>query len=59
MYFCTIFYSGVLQQSDTCLFTALLGLFVPDARLYLADVGASHHQHTESGLTDTAADGEG
>ena len=32
---------------------------VPDTGLNLADVGAAHHQHTQSALTDTAADGQG
>ena len=48
-----------LQYNNSCFFTADSGVLVPDTGLDLADMGASHHQHTESGLTDTAADGEG
>ena len=41
------------------MFAGFHGLVVPYAGLYFANVGTFHHQHAESGLTDTAADGEG
>ena len=48
-----------LQQPDSRLLTGLHRLGVPDAGLHLADVGAAQHQHTQPGLADAAADGQG
>ena len=47
-----------LQQPDACFFAGLHGSNVPHAGLDLADMGAAHHQHSQTGLTDAAADGQ-
>ncbi len=47
-----------LQQSDAGFFASFNGLGVPDAGLDFTDMGAAHHQHTQPGLTDTAANGQ-
>ena len=48
-----------LQQPDTGLFAGSNGIVIPDAGLDFADMGAAHHQHTQTGLTDTATHGQG
>ena len=48
-----------LQQSDACLFAGFYGVMIPDTGLNLADMGAAHHQHSQTALADTAADGQG
>lgn len=50
---------SVLKQSYTCLYASGHRFVVPKAGLDLAYVGASHHKHTQTGLSDTAADGKG
>ena len=47
------------QQRHARRFADLHRFAVPYARLYLAYVGASHHKHAKTRLTDTAADGKG
>ena len=48
-----------LEQTNSRLFTLTNSFVIPNAALDLADMGAAEHQHTESGLTDTAANSEG
>ena len=48
-----------LQQGDPGLCAGRTGGFVPDACLYLADVGAAQQQHAQTALADAAADGVG
>ena len=50
--------SGSLQQTDACLFAGFHGGLIPDAGLDYADMAAAHHQHTQTALADTAADGQ-
>ena len=49
----------VLKQRNVSFLANADGFAVPDAGLYLADVSATHHKHTETRLTDTTADSEG
>ena len=49
----------LLQKSYSCRFTSFDSILIPDGGLDLADMGAAHHQHTETALTDTAANGQG
>ena len=48
-----------LQQRNPRFLTSALGLFVPDAALDFADVGAAQEEHTQTALADAAADGVG
>ena len=48
-----------LQQRNPGLCAGFQGFFVPDAGLYLANVGAAQHQHGKTALADAAADGQG
>ena len=51
--------SGIfLQKGNTRLFTGFQGVLIPNAGLHLANVGAAHHQHGKTGLSDTAANGQ-
>ena len=46
-----------LQQLDSALFACLHHLIRPQGGLHLADVRLAQEKHTDTGLTDTAADG--
>ena len=48
----------VLEEADAGVFAGGEGLVVPDAGLDFANVGTAHHQQTQTGLTDTTADGQ-
>ena len=48
-----------LQKSDTGLFAGFNGSMIPDAGLDFADMGAAHHQHSQTALTNTTTDGQG
>ena len=48
-----------LQQPNSGFFTGFDGSPVPNAGLDFADMGTAHHQHTQPGLPDTAADSQG
>ena len=39
---------NVLKYNYSCVLASLERRIVPDARLHLADVGASHHKHTQT-----------
>ena len=47
-----------LQQTNTSLLAGLNSTLIPNAGLNFTDMTAAHHQHSQSALTDTAADGE-
>ena len=47
------------KQSHACRKAGGFSFLVPDTGLNFTDVSATHHEHTESALTDTAADSEG
>ena len=49
----------LLQQGNIMLLADLQGICVPQAGLDFADMGAADEQHAKTGLTDTAADGQG
>ena len=51
------FFNRGLQQLDSALFACLHHLIRPQGGLHLADVRLAQEKHTDTGLTDTAADG--
>ncbi|MBR6677451.1 MAG: hypothetical protein IKL23_01810, partial [Oscillospiraceae bacterium] len=54
--------SGILsflQDLNACFAADLQRIIVPKADLHFTDVAGTQHQHTQTALTDTAADGEG
>ena len=48
----------VLQQDDVVFGADAAGLRIPQGSLYLTDVHLIEQQHTQTALTDTAADGQ-
>ena len=49
----------VLQQNYAVFFAGLSGVVIPEGNLYFSDMGFAKEKHGESGLSDTAAHGEG
>ena len=56
---CTICNCRVLQKRDVGLFTGCDDVFGPNGAVHFSDMGLSEEEHADTGLTDTAADGEG
>ena len=52
-------FRGSLEQHDTGFGTCFGGFLIPNARLHFSDVSAAQKQHTQTGLPDAAADGQG
>ena len=48
-----------LKKYDAVFFADALGVVVPEGNLHLADVRLAQKQHGQTGLTDTAAHGQG
>jgi hypothetical protein len=50
-----VFFKKFLKQRHARRFAGNHGFGIPDGGLYLTDVAAAHHEHTKSGLANTAA----
>ena len=48
----------LLKERHSCFRADSYRLFVPNAGLDFADMGAAHHQHTKPGLANTTANGQ-
>ena len=60
--FCTFLWKRLhqrvqLQQTNSGFLAGVQRFQIPDTGLYFANVAAAHHQHTQTALTDTTANG--